>query len=161
MGLLSGGGLGAADQSARQRAGVLAGGVGLDAGDDRVEVAVRSLEDSAATGREVVGELRATDREAVVVDDVQVGAVARGENAAIEQANRASGVAGLALDQELERDSTLGPLAAPVLQQRGGERSVADGADMSSAVAQGRDREVMRQKIAGAVEVHLAVVGER
>ena len=76
---------------------------------------------------------------AVEVDHVEVGAVAGGDHATIQQPDGAGGVATVALHEEGERDPVVVPVAPPVGEQGGREAAVADRADVGAAVAQTGD----------------------
>ena len=66
----------------------LAVGVGLDAGDERVQVAVGALQEALAAGRQVERQLGRVQGQRVEVDDVDVGAQPGSEQPAVEQADR-------------------------------------------------------------------------
>ena len=71
-------------------------------------VAAGPLDQPPAAGRQVVGHLRRVQRQVVVVDDVEVGAVAGLQHAAVVQADRAGGVARLHA-HDLSASGSFGP----------------------------------------------------
>ena len=135
--------------------------VGDLAGRDRRDVAVGGLHEPLAAGREVVAHLGAVRGQPFEVDDVHVGAVAGREHAAVEQADRARGRAGVALHEERQRQPTVIAVAAPEREQRRREARVADRADVRAAVGEPDDGVRMGQHLADRVEVAVAVVEER
>jgi hypothetical protein len=154
-------GLGAADQAAGQCVGGDAVVVGLLAGDDRVAPAGRSLEQAPSVGREVVDDLGFVEAQVVEVDHVEVGPIARCDDTTIEQADRAGGVATVALHEERQRDPVVVAVASPVGEQRRREAAVADRADVRAAVGQSGHRVRVGQHLVAAVEVAVDVVEER
>ncbi len=82
-----------AHQPAGQRARRLTVDVGLLAGDERVAVPARPLEQPLAAGGKVEDEVRGAETESLEVDHVDVGPVAGREHAPVEQPDRRRGVA--------------------------------------------------------------------
>ena len=135
--------------------------VGLVAGDDRVHPPVGPLQESTATSGKIVSDLRLVQAQVVEVDDVEVGPVAGGEDAAIVQADRASRAVAVALDEERQVDRATLAIAPPIVEQRRGETAVADRADVRAPVSQARHRVRMGQHLVHSVEVAVDVVQER
>ena len=73
------------------------------AGDDGGVVAVDLLQQAPAADRKVVMHLRRMQMQPVIVDDIEVGLVARRDDAAIVQADRQRGLARLRRDHEGDR----------------------------------------------------------
>src|SRR5262252_8748493 len=97
----------ALDHAARQCAGRLAVAEGDLAGDDRRVVARCLLHQALAAGWQVVGHVRTPERQAVVVDDVEVGLLADGYDAAVAETGRSRRVRRQAADQLLDRPAVL------------------------------------------------------
>src|SRR5436190_10047423 len=90
----------------------------LDAGLEGVAVAGRPLDQAPAAGGEVVDHLGSLQGQRVEVDHVDVGLVAGRQQAAIGEAVRLGGAAGLLGDQELEwKLRSPRAIAAPQRQQ--------------------------------------------
>jgi hypothetical protein len=105
-------------------------------GDHGGHVAVGALHQAATAGGQVVAHLGAAGGEVLEVDEVDVGPVAGGEHAPVEQPDGAGGVAGVLLHEVGQLEPAPVAVAAPQGEQRGGEAGVADGADVGPAVAQ-------------------------
>jgi hypothetical protein len=151
----------AADEAAGQRAGGLAVLVGDLAGHDGGDVALGALHQPTSAGGQVVAHLGTAGGQVVEVDEVDVGPVAGGEHAPVEQADRAGGVAGVLLHQVRQLETAPVAVAAPQREQRGGEAGVADRADVGAAVAQAGHGVGVGEHLAGRVEVAFEVVQER
>src|SRR3546814_11684685 len=65
-----------------------------------------------------------------LVDDVQIGEIARRKQAAVVEAIEQGGVAALAFHRMFERDAMARPVAHPVLEHEGRRGGVADRAEM-------------------------------
>ena len=98
----------------------------------------------------------------VVVDDVEVGAIARGNDAAIVEANGASRVAGLLADHigKVELGAARA-VARPVGQQRCREAAVADHANVGPTVRQSGDGVGIGDHLVDGVQRAFGVVEER
>ena len=96
--------MGAALQPAREGAGEGAVAVGDLTVNDRGAVALRLLLQAAAAARQVVDRMRRSDAEMVEVDDVDVGLVARRQQAAVLEADRQCRLARLRRHHERSRE---------------------------------------------------------
>ena len=133
-------GLSTPDQAPGQLVGGLAVVVRLPAGHDGVAPAGGALQQAAAAGRQVVHDRRLVEAEPIEVDDVEVGAIAGGDDAPVVQTDGAGGVATVTLHEERQRDQVVVTVATPVGEQRGREAAVADRADVCATVAEARER---------------------
>ena len=126
-----------ADEPAGQGASVLAALEDLRAGDEGSLVAVDLLHEAAAFGRHVVHQFGLLHLQAVVIDQIDVGAQARRKPAAVGEAEEIGGFAGLALDQHFHRQLwAAAPVAAPMGQHEGRHAGIDDRGAMGAAVAQ-------------------------
>src|SRR5262249_54481372 len=109
-----------AHEAAGHRAGMLAPLEGRRAGQERGDVAVDPLHEAAATGGKIVDEFRLVEVQALEIDQVHIGAQPRRESTAVLQAEEIRRLAGLALDQQFERQSRPAPpIAAPMQEHVG------------------------------------------
>ena len=105
------------------------------------DVAVGGLHQTGATGREVGDEVRRMQGEAVEVDHVQVGEVARSDDASIGPADMAGRALGLLVHDLFERQQfAAAAVTCPVGDRRGRERAVADRVAVCSGVGQPEHR---------------------
>ena len=88
------------------RAGMLAALEDRRAGRKRCFIAIDPLHEAPAVSRHVVHELGLVQPQTVEVDQVDVGAQARRQPAAVGQTEEVGGLAGLPLDQMLERQAS-------------------------------------------------------
>ena len=154
--------LGAPDETAGQRLGGLAVVVGLLAGDDRVPPAVGPLQQAPAAGRQVVDDLGLAESEAVEVDDVEIGAVPRGEHATVATVRRSRAVSRQWRCTRNGSGIRSWSRSRPqCVQQRGREAAVADRADVGAAVAEARHGVRVDEHLVAAVESAVDVVEER
>ncbi|OWK28910.1 hypothetical protein SPDO_27460 [Sphingomonas dokdonensis] len=95
------------------------------------------MHQAAGAGGEVVDHVGLAEFELVEIDDVDVGEVTGGEQAAVREPDGERGVAGLLLHRvgEIEQGAT-GAVAAPVGEHEGRQADVADRADMCAAIRQ-------------------------
>ena len=106
-------------------------------GDERRDIAVDALHKAATAGRHVVNEFGHGEPQPVEVDQVDVGAQAGRKTAAIGQTEEIRGLAGLALDQKLERQTRPAPpVAAPMRQHEARQSGIDDRGAVRAAVAQ-------------------------
>ena len=84
---------------------------------DRCLIAIDPLHEAPAAGRHVVHELRLVQLQPVEVDEVDVGAQARHQPAAIRQTEEVGGFAGLPLDQMLQRQQWPAAAVATPMRQ--------------------------------------------
>src|SRR4029079_16058271 len=111
-----------------------------------------ALEEAPASGRKVVVDHRRVDRQPLVGDDVDVGPVAGGQDAAVVQADGAGRLPALAAHGLLHGQLTAGAVAAPVGEEEGGEAGVTDGPHVGAAVAESGNRDRVLQHLAHGVE---------
>ena len=117
--------------------------------DHRGEVALDGLDQSGASGGEIVERLRWRHAQSVEIDDVDVGPKARCERAAIGHAVQCRIPGGLLRDEELERDALAAlAIAGPVRELRRRHRGIADQRHVGTGIAQPGD--------GGRVHEHLA-----
>ncbi len=96
------------------------------------------------------------------VDHVEVGLVAGGNDATIEQSDRLRGGAALLLHEPLRSEELAAiAVAAPVRQQGGREARIADRADVRPTVAQSGNGVRMGQQLPRRVEVAVGEVEDR
>src|SRR3546814_7314432 len=93
--------------------------------------------------------------------DVEVGEIARREQAAVVEAIEQSRIAALALHRMFERDTVSLAVAHPMLEHEGRRSGVADRPAMRAAVGQAVHRVVRRLQILEEIEVAVAVVQNR
>ena len=135
---------------------------GLHAGHPGAHVAAGLLHQAPAAGGQVVRHARRLEREPVVVDQVQVGAHARGDDAAVAQAVQRRGLRGLAVHHVLERQlRPAGAVAGPVREHERGHAAVADRAAVRAAVAEAHACVRVPGDRLGERQVAVAVVEER
>ena len=126
-------------QAARQFARELIVGDGLHAGNPRPDVARCPLHEPPPPGGKVVRHARRSERERVEVDQVQVGAHARGDDAAVGETVEAGRLRRLAVDDVLQRQPrTAGAVACPVREHERRHAAVADRPAVRSGIAQTR-----------------------
>src|SRR5581483_7818103 len=97
--------------------GGLAAGIGLLAADERVQVTFGPLQEPVRAAGKIEVHLRAAQAETLHVDDVHVRPVAGGEHAAIAEADRPGGVAGLPRDDVLDAEAVAVAVPRPVGEQ--------------------------------------------
>ena len=115
----------------------------------RRRVAVDALDEAPAAGGQVVDDLRRVQLQPVVIDQVDVGAQARRQPAAIGEAEEIGGLAGLALDQQLQRQARPARAVAPPVHQHVGRHAgIDDRGAMRAAVAQAEQARRIRQHLA-------------
>ena len=132
----------------------LATGQRLGAGDEGMEVALRALNQSLATGRQIEDQLRSTDRDSCVVDDVDVGPITRSDETTIKEAVGLGRSASLLVHDELERQLL-------VAEQIGRVGRIADRADVGASIADPTDGVRIRQHLSDVFEVAVEVILER
>ncbi len=131
--LISGG----RDEAAGEFAGELVVVDGLHAGDEGGVVAVGPLHEPAGAGRKVVGHAWRTEREPVVVDDVDVGAESGQHRTAVAEAVQLGGLTRLTVDDVFERQlRASGAVAGPVGEHERRGPTVADHAAVRAGVGQ-------------------------
>ena len=100
---------------------------------------------------------RQAEREAVEVDDVEVGPHAGGHQAAVAEAVQLGGLAGLAVHDVLERQlRAAAPVAGPVGEHERRRAAVADHAAVGAGVGQPHAGAGMQVRLVGEVEVAVA-----
>src|ERR1700722_11728475 len=125
-----------ADKATGHRPGVLAALEDRLSGDKRRDIAIDALHEPAAVRRHVVNEFRLGEPQPVEVDQIDVGGQARREAAAIGPPEETRRLAGLALDQKLERQTRpTPPVAAPMGQHEARQSGIDDRGAMRATVA--------------------------
>ena len=93
------------------------------------------MDQTSATGRQVVDHLGIDQGQCIEVDDVQIGLVPRRDHASIVEAVQPSGILGHLMHRELEREGgSLGAVATHVGEHIGGHARVTERAAMRAAV---------------------------
>ena len=120
------------------------------------------LHKPAAVGGEVIRHGGHVEAEVFVVDEVQVGSQARGNEAAIGEAVDLGGFAGLTLHHlfQVEAGAALA-VAHPVSEQEGGHAAIANSAAVCTGVTEAVARVFMLQQFVRHREIAVCVVEER
>ncbi len=152
----------AADEAAGERAGGLVVADGDLAGDDGGDVAGGALHEASASGGQVEDDLRLTQLELVVVDHVEIGAVAGCETTAVAQAVEVGGVGRHPPDRGGQVDPrTAHAVAHPVREHERRTAGVDRGAAVRATVAESPHRRRVLEHVVHVVEAEVEVVGER
>ena len=101
----------------------------------RHHVAFGALYQTPPTRGQVKSHLRAPQTKALEVDQVDVSAISRRDNASVGESNCARRGLSLAVNDLLEWDGRL-PVSYPVGQHEGGHTAVANGATMRTGIGQ-------------------------
>ncbi len=152
----------AADELAGQRPREL---VLLDRDDARAHcrhVSAGSLDESTGAGGEVERHARRLERQAVVVDHVEIGLHPRRDHPPVEQPVQLGGVPGLALHDVFEREARpSAAVARPVREHERGRTAVADRAAVGAGVAESHPRARVPLELVAERQVAVGVVEER
>src|SRR5262249_43996540 len=138
-----------AHEAAGHRAGMVAPLEGRRPGQERGDVAFDPLHEAAAAGGKIVDELRLVEAQALEIDQGHAGAQPGREPPAVPRAEEIRRLAGLALDQQFERQSRPAPpIATPMQEHVGWHARIDDRGAVRAAVAQAKERRRVGQHLA-------------
>ena len=120
------------------------------------------LHEASAVGGEVIRHGGHVEAEVFVVDEVQVGAQAGGNEATVGEPVDLGGFAGLTLHHlfQVEAGAALA-VAHPVSEQEGGHATVANSAAVCTSITEAVARVLMFQQIMRHREIAVCVIKER
>ena len=134
----------AADEAAGEDAGWLAIAIGDLPVDDGGDIALRMLHQAPAAARKIARNEGAAKAHIEVVDEVDIGAIAGGEDTAIVQPDNAGGAPGHGFHDKWEGQARpTFAVADPMGEHESGIACVADRAHMRAAVAETNDAALM------------------
>ena len=108
---------------------------GYLAGADRVVVAFRSLQQTAALAGQISHQLGRAQRQVFVIYHIHIGSLARSQGASVSHAEQPGGVVGLLLDYQLQgKLLATSAVSCPVGERPSGHGGIADGAAVGAAV---------------------------
>src|SRR5581483_4289065 len=128
--------LGAAYEAAGQRAGRGSVAVGCDAARDGGNVSVGALLEPGSAGREIGDDTRRRESQAIVVDHVEIAAIAAREHAAIVQTDGGGRVVREHFHRRRQTQPLAGALPGPVREYVLRQAGVADTSHVGTAVAE-------------------------